>query len=106
MPHIILTEEQARVVVEADGAVEVRDRDNRLLASLTPLSADQLGAENRTRRNGGHRAPDAEQTPTSPLVTPHPEDATSPALELLWSKARRKIRAATTAYSEQTHADY
>ena len=36
---------------------------------------------------------------------PGPVEA-EPILEYDWSRARRKIRAAARAYSEQTHADY
>ena len=60
MPHIILTEEQTRVVVEADGTVEVRDPYNQPLASLTPLSPENLKASARFKENGGKQASNAE----------------------------------------------
>jgi hypothetical protein len=44
MPHITLTEEQARVLTEAQGPVEVRDARGQALASVTPLSPGDIEA--------------------------------------------------------------
>ena len=42
MPHIVLTEEQARVLADASGPVEVRDAEGRILACFTPLTAEEM----------------------------------------------------------------
>lgn len=42
MPHIVLTEEQARVLADASGPVEVRDAEGRTLACFTPLTAEEM----------------------------------------------------------------
>ena len=102
MPHIVLTEEQAQVVVEARGAVEVRDPQGRLLASLTPLAPEHLGRFGRK----GEQGADAEQSTVLPSRTVYPAEAAELSMELSWNKARHKIRAGAREYSEQTHADY
>jgi hypothetical protein len=106
MAHIILTEQQVRVVVEAGGAVEVRDAENRLFASLTPLCPEELKPGPRALRNGGQPAPDAVPASTLPPMKVSPNAPSDASLELRWSKSRQKIRAAAREYSEQTHADY
>jgi hypothetical protein len=40
MSHIVLSEDQTRVLAEATGSVEVRDNQGQLLAFLTPLGPD------------------------------------------------------------------
>src|SRR6267378_1282152 len=105
MPHIVLTEEQTRVVVGAGGVVEVRDPHNQPVASLTPFSPEDLEASARCKANGGKQAPTAEPITTRPSEV-NPEEAAGELMELPWSKARHKIRAAARAYSEQTHVDY
>src|SRR6266699_5489468 len=74
MPHIVLNEEQTRVVVEADGTVEVRDPHNQPLASLTPLSPEDREADARFRHNGGKQAPNAEPIPTLSSASVTPEE--------------------------------
>lgn len=54
MPHIVLTEEQARVVSEAEGVIEVRDPRGQPLASLMVFCPDRSQAAN---QNGGARTP-------------------------------------------------
>ena len=103
MLYIVLTEEQARIVAEAGGPIEVRDPQNQPLASLTPFTPDDPKASARFRTNGDKVVPNAEPI-TAPAV--NPEEGPSDVMELPWSKARSKIRAAAREYSEQTHADY
>jgi hypothetical protein len=55
MPHIVLTEEQARVVLGAADGVEVRDVQGRTVAHLTPLSAGDIEAIERYKRSRGQQ---------------------------------------------------
>ncbi len=57
MPHIVLTEEQARIVAEASGAVDVRDPQGRTVARLTPLSATDQAALEEWQRTRGTKRP-------------------------------------------------
>jgi len=50
MPQIVLTEEQARIVAEASGAVEVHDTNGQILAFLQPLDPHEVEAIFRLRR--------------------------------------------------------
>jgi len=50
MPHIVLTEEQARILAEAGGPIDVRDAQGNPVASLTLLSAEDLEEIERLRR--------------------------------------------------------
>lgn len=63
MPHIVLTPEQAQIISQANGPIDVRDADGRPVASLTPLTPADLEAIARSRENiarGGPRIPSAE----------------------------------------------
>jgi antitoxin (DNA-binding transcriptional repressor) of toxin-antitoxin stability system len=63
MAHIILTEEQARVVAEAKGPVAVRDAQGRTVANLTPLDPADIEAIAKAKRRmaaGGRGIPAAE----------------------------------------------
>ena len=42
MPHIVLTEEQARVLRETTLAVELRDEQGRVLARVPPPSEEEI----------------------------------------------------------------
>ena len=58
MRHIVLTEDQARVLREAGDTVEVRDEQGRTVAHLTPLSPADIEAIERSkqaRAAGGSR---------------------------------------------------
>ena len=58
MPHIVLTEEQARVLAEAQGPVEVHDPQGRAVASLQLFDAFDLQAiEHHKRSRGKSREP-------------------------------------------------
>jgi hypothetical protein len=62
MPHIVLTDEQARIVREAGDGVEVRDAAGRILAFLQPLDAKDLELITEIQRRGpdpGPRIPSA-----------------------------------------------
>jgi hypothetical protein len=50
MPHIVLTDEQLRIVSEAGAVVEVRDSRGRTIAHLTPLDAADIEAIERWKR--------------------------------------------------------
>jgi hypothetical protein len=57
MAHIVLTEEQIRVVSEAKGPVEVLDPNGQLLASLVPFDAADIAALERYRQRKGKKGP-------------------------------------------------
>jgi antitoxin (DNA-binding transcriptional repressor) of toxin-antitoxin stability system len=57
MPHIVLTDEQVRVLSESQGPVEVLDTQGRPVASLTTLDAADLEAIERYKRNRGKQEP-------------------------------------------------
>jgi hypothetical protein len=57
VPQIVLTEEQARIVREANSTVEVQDDQGRTVAHLTPLSAQDIEAIERFKRRGQPREP-------------------------------------------------
>jgi hypothetical protein len=60
MKHIVLTSEQARVVLQAGGPLEVRDEQGRTVAHLSPLLPHDIEAieqSKRTRGVGGPRVP-------------------------------------------------
>ncbi len=62
MAHIVLTEEQARIVADAQHGIEVRDPQGRSVAFFTPLLPEEaaLVAEARRRlQAGGPRIPSA-----------------------------------------------
>jgi hypothetical protein len=62
MPYIVLTEEQARVLREAQGPVDVRDEQGRPLASmrlLTPLDQELLEMHKRSRASSAPPIPSA-----------------------------------------------
>jgi antitoxin (DNA-binding transcriptional repressor) of toxin-antitoxin stability system len=56
MQHIVLSDEQMRVLTEAGAVVEARDAQGRTVAHLTPLSAADIEAiqrwKNRPPRTG------------------------------------------------------
>jgi hypothetical protein len=61
MSHIVLTAEQARVVREASGLVEVRDEAGQILASfLSPVEAAIVAEAKRRLAAAGPRYPMAE----------------------------------------------
>lgn len=63
MKHIVLTSEQAQVLGQAGGPVEVRDEQGRTVAHLTPLSPADLETIERfrgTRPTNGPRVPSAQ----------------------------------------------
>jgi len=98
MSHIVLTEQQARVVAAAGGVVEVHDSEGRPFASLRLLCPDNV---EEAARNGGAQAGDA--PPPSAATEQVPVEL---ALKFCWSKGRQTIRAAVKEFVEQTHADY
>jgi hypothetical protein len=49
MSHITLTEEQARIVAQSPGPIEVRDPHGKLLASLPPPCEQEIFAEVKRR---------------------------------------------------------
>jgi hypothetical protein len=58
MPHIVLTEEQLRVLREANGPVDVRDAEGRPVASLsilTPQDLEDIENAKRAMAAGGPR---------------------------------------------------
>jgi antitoxin (DNA-binding transcriptional repressor) of toxin-antitoxin stability system len=57
MKHIVLTPEQARVVLGGEEPVEVRDEQGRTVAHLTPLSPLDVEAIERHRRGQGRQQP-------------------------------------------------
>jgi hypothetical protein len=63
MPHIVLTEEQVRILEQAAGPVEVRDTQGRPIAQATRFSPEDVEMIIRSRANqaaGGRRIPSAE----------------------------------------------
>jgi hypothetical protein len=63
MPHIVLTEEQARIVEGASESVEVRDPQGRLRAFLKPLDpaiAEVVALCKRRHATSGPRIPSEE----------------------------------------------
>jgi hypothetical protein len=50
MSHIILTEEQARLVSGSSQPIEVRDPGGRVVAQLTPLTAEDMQAIEASKR--------------------------------------------------------
>lgn len=50
MPHIILTEEQSRILAEAGGPVDVRDAQGNPVASLNLLSPEDLEVIERLKK--------------------------------------------------------
>jgi hypothetical protein len=63
MPYIILTDEQARVIEEASGPVDLRNSQGQPIASATPLSAEDremIRMAKEARAKGGRRIPSAE----------------------------------------------
>jgi antitoxin (DNA-binding transcriptional repressor) of toxin-antitoxin stability system len=63
MPHIVLTEEQARILTQASLPVEVRDEQGRTVARLTPLDPEEIEAIERWKhsRNSGDVGVPSEQ---------------------------------------------
>jgi hypothetical protein len=57
MKHIVLTAEQARVALEADEPVEVRDEQGRTVAHLTPLTPADIEAIEQSKRSRGEGGP-------------------------------------------------
>lgn len=60
MPHIILTSEQAGVIVHSTDPVEARDEHGRTVAHVLPLGAKDIEAieqSKRARAAGGPRVP-------------------------------------------------
>jgi hypothetical protein len=57
MRHIVLTGEQAGVVLGATEPVEVRDEQGRTVARLTPLDPGDVEAIERSKRNQDTGAP-------------------------------------------------
>jgi hypothetical protein len=57
MPHIVLTEEQAAILSQAKGPVEVRDTEGRPLASITVLTPEDREAIERHRNRPGTPQP-------------------------------------------------
>ncbi len=60
MRHIVLTAEQAHVVLQAGEPVEVRDEQGRTVAHLSPLQPEDIEAieqSKRSRNLGGPRVP-------------------------------------------------
>jgi len=60
MKHIVLTTEQARVVLETSEPVEVRDDQGRTVAHLAPLHPADIEAIEQSKRSrgaGGPRVP-------------------------------------------------
>jgi hypothetical protein len=63
MPHIVLTEEQARILEQAGGPVDVRDAEGRSVGSVLPLSPEDREAIARSRASqaaGGPGVPSAQ----------------------------------------------
>jgi hypothetical protein len=57
MKHIVLTAEQAQVVLGADEPVEVRDPGGRIVAQLAPMSPADIDAVEQSRRHRGTGGP-------------------------------------------------
>jgi hypothetical protein len=57
MSHIVLTDEQVRVLSESHGAVEARDAQGRPVASLRVLDAIDLEAIERHKQRRGKMEP-------------------------------------------------
>jgi len=60
MKHIVLTTEQARVVLEAGEPIEVRDEQGRTVAHIAPLQPADIEAIEQAKRSrgaGGPRVP-------------------------------------------------
>jgi hypothetical protein len=60
MPHIVLTEDQAQILSQAAGPVEIRTNDGRPVARAILLSADDIEDIQQSRRSkasGGTRVP-------------------------------------------------
>src|SRR4051794_26905584 len=60
MPSVVLTEEQARVLRQSQGPVDVRDEQGRPIASMSLLTPDDLEAIERYKRRkaeGRNRPP-------------------------------------------------
>jgi hypothetical protein len=60
MQHIVLTAEQARVVLQAAAPIEVRDEQGRTVAQLSPLRPGDIEAIEQSKRSrglGGPRIP-------------------------------------------------
>jgi hypothetical protein len=55
MPHIVLTEEQARVLQQTTLAVEFRDEQGRVLARIPPPTEEEI--IERIKRNRGANLP-------------------------------------------------
>ncbi len=65
MSHIVLTEEQARVLAGADEGVELRDARGRTLAFFKPFSpeeAENIAEAKRRMHSPGPRVPSARVT--------------------------------------------
>ena len=61
MPHITLTDEQARVLRETTLAVELRDGQGRVLARLPPPTEEEIVARIKQDREANHpRYPSSE----------------------------------------------
>lgn len=63
MSHIVLTAEQARIVAESAGQVEVRDETGRIVGSLRALTPEDIQAIEhwkRVRRTKGPGIPSAQ----------------------------------------------
>jgi hypothetical protein len=52
MPHIVLTEEQARVLQQSTLAVELRDEQGRVLARVPPPTEEEIIERIKRNRNG------------------------------------------------------
>lgn len=62
MSHIVLTEDQARILAESTGPVEMRDPQGRTLACVTPFDPVEREMLERARQSiaaGGKRIPSA-----------------------------------------------
>jgi antitoxin (DNA-binding transcriptional repressor) of toxin-antitoxin stability system len=57
MPHIVLTNEQASVVLAASEPVEVRDQHGRTVARLSPLDPADTEAIEQSKRSRGTGGP-------------------------------------------------
>lgn len=57
MPHIVLTDEQVRVLSESQGPVEVRDDQGRLVASLKALEPADIEAIERYKQRRATQKP-------------------------------------------------
>jgi antitoxin (DNA-binding transcriptional repressor) of toxin-antitoxin stability system len=57
MPHIVLTDEQLKIVTAATAPIEARDSQGRTVAQLTPLDAIDLAAIERRKQRGSRPGP-------------------------------------------------